>query len=174
MSLANAASGKLNWAKVIGTLKLSGKTAAQLSAFKKRNDEARRQLFELKAQETSVDFEHYRSVLKNSSVVDKIEQSFKAYKPATLDSSKQLSTIEAFESQAISNAKETEEMVANELKALQETLKNIESARPFDQLTVDELAKARPEIDAKVEEMVKKGRWDVPGYKEKFGDLTVM
>lgn len=174
MSLANPASSKLNWAKVISTLKLSGKTAAQLSAFKKRNDEARRQLFELKAQETSVDFEYYRSVLKNSAVVDKIEQSFKAYKPATLDASKQLSTIEAFESQAVSNAKETEELVASELKALQETLKNIESARPFDQLTVDELAKARPEIDAKVEEMVKKGKWEVPGYKEKFGDLTVM
>lgn len=174
MSLANAASSKLNWAKVIATLKLSGKTATQLSAFKKRNDEARRQLFELQAQETSVDFEHYRSTLKNSSVVDKIEQSFKSYKPVTLNASKQLSTIEAFESQALLNAKETEQLVASELKALQETLKNIESARPFDQLTVDELVKAKPEIDAKVEEMVKKGKWEVPGYKEKFGDLTVM
>lgn len=174
MSLANAASGKLNWAKVIATLKLSGKTAAQLTAFKKRNDEARRQLFELKAQETSVDFDHYRSVLKNSSVVDKIEQSFSSYKPVALDASKQLSTIEAFEKQALANAKETEQLVASELSALQETLKNIESARPFDQLTVDELVKARPEIDAKVEEMVKKGKWEVPGYKEKFGDLTVM
>lgn len=174
MSLANPAASKLNWAKVISTLKLTGKTATQLSGFKKRNDEARRQLFELQSQETAVDFEYYRSTLKNSAVVDKIEQSFKGYKPVTLDASKQLSTIEAFESQAISNAKETEELVASELKSLQETLKNIESARPFDELTVDELVKAKPEIDAKVEEMVKKGRWDVPGYKEKFGDLTVM
>lgn len=174
MSLSNPAASKLNWAKVINTLKLTGKTATQLSGFKKRNDEARRQLFELQSQATSVDFEHYRSVLKNKAVVDKIEQSFKAYTPVSLDASKQLSIIKAFESQAISNAKETEELVASELKSLQETLKNIESARPFDELTVDELAKAKPEIDSKVEEMVKKGRWDVPGYKEKFGDLTVM
>ncbi|QLG74706.1 hypothetical protein HG535_0H00310 [Zygotorulaspora mrakii] len=174
MSLSNAAASKLNWAKVIATLKLTGKTSAQLSAFKKRNDEARRQLYELESQETSVDFEHFRSALKNRAVVDQIEQSFKSYKPVSLDASKQLSVIKAFETQAFSNAKETEQLVASELKALQETLKNIESARPFDELTVDELAKAKPEIDAKVEEMVKRGKWDVPGYKEKFGDLTVM
>lgn len=174
MSLAKSASNKLDWAKVISSLKITGKTATQLSSFKKRNDEARRKLFELQSQPTTVDFEHYRSTLKNTEVVEKIEKFFKSYKPVTVNVSKQLSTIEAFESQALSNAKETEQVVAQELKDLQETLKNIESARPFDELSVDELAKARPEIDAKVEEMVKKGRWEVPGYKEKFGDLTVM
>lgn len=174
MSLAKAASGKLDWAKVISTLKLTGKTATQLSSFKKRNDEARRKLFELEAQPTTVDFSHYRGVLKNTVVVDKIETFYKSYKPVNIDTTKQLSTIEVFEEQAMSNAKETEQLVARELADLQATLKNIESARPFDELTVDELAEAKPEIDAKVEEMVKKGRWDVPGYKEKFGDLTVM
>ncbi|QEU61454.1 Atp7 [Kluyveromyces lactis] len=174
MSLAKSAANKLDWAKVISSLKLTGKTATQLSSFKKRNDEARRQLLELQNQPTSVDFSHYRSVLKNTEVVDKIEQFYKSYKPVSVDVSKQLSTIEAFESQAIENAVETEKLVSQELKDLKETLNNIESARPFDQLTVDELTKARPEIDAKVEEMVKKGRWDVPGYKEKFGDLTIM
>ncbi|SCV02355.1 LANO_0F17128g1_1 [Lachancea nothofagi CBS 11611] len=174
MSVAKSASTKLNWASVISSLKLTGKTATQLSSFKKRNDEARRKLLELQSQPTSVDFSQFRSVLKNSEVVDKIESFYKSYKPVTVDVKKQLSTIEAFESQALENARETEKFVAQELKDLSDTLKNIESARPFDQLTVEELAKARPDIDAKVEEMVKKGRWEVPGYKEKFGDLTVM
>ncbi|KAM3164132.1 ATP synthase subunit d, mitochondrial [Lachancea thermotolerans] len=174
MSIAKSAANKLDWASVISSLKLTGKTATQLTSFKKRNDEARRKLLELQAQPTAVDFSHYRSVLKNSEVVDKIESFYKSYKPVTVDVKKQLSTIEAFESQALENAKETEKFVAQELKDLSDTLKNIESARPFDQLTVEELAKARPDIDAKVEEMVKKGRWEVPGYKEKFGDLTVM
>ncbi|SCW00857.1 LAFE_0C13542g1_1 [Lachancea fermentati] len=174
MSLAKSAANKLDWAKVISSLKLTGHTATQLSAFKKRNDEARRKLFELQSQPTQVDFDHYRSVLKNTEVIDKIESFVKSYKAVTVDVSKQLSTISAFESQALDNAKETEKVVAQELKDLKATLKNIESARPFDELTVDELSKARPDIDAKVEEMVKKGRWEVPGYKEKFGDLTVM
>ncbi|SCU95742.1 LAMI_0F03576g1_1 [Lachancea mirantina] len=174
MSLAKSAANKLDWAKVISSLKLTGKTATQLTSFKKRNDEVRRKLFELQSQSTEVDFAHYRSVLKNSDVVNQIETHFKSYKPVTVDVSKQLSTIEAFESQALENAKETETVVAQELKDLQATLQNIESARPFDELTVDDLSKARPDIDAKVEEMVKKGKWEVPGYKEKFGDLTVM
>ncbi|AAS51131.1 ACL097Cp [Eremothecium gossypii ATCC 10895] len=174
MSLARSAANKLDWAKVIASLKLTGKTAAQLTQFKKRNDEARRRLFELESQPAEVDFAHYRAVLKNTAVVDQIEASCRAYRPVTVDVSKQISSLEAFEAQAVRDAQETEAVVGRELKALKETLANIEAARPFDELTVDELAAARPEIDTKVAEMVKRGKWEVPGYKEKFGDLTVM
>lgn len=174
MSLARSAANKLDWAKVITSLKITGKTAADLSSFKKRNDEARRQLLELQQQATTVEFDQYRSVLKNSQIVDKIQSFYQSYQPVTIDASKQISTIESFESHALANAKETEQLVANELSTLKETLQNIENARPFDELTVDELIKAKPEIDQKVEEMVKKGKWEVPGYTEKFGSLNVM
>lgn len=174
MSLARSAANKLDWAKVISSLKITGKTAAQLSNFKRRNDEARRILFELEQQPDTVDFDYYRSKLNNKAIVDKIESYYKSYKPVTIDASKQIKTIEAFETHAMANAKETESLVASELAALNETLKNIQSAKPFDELTVDELVKARPDIDAKVEEMVKKGKWEVPGYHEKFGSLNIM
>ncbi|CCD23686.1 F1F0 ATP synthase subunit d NDAI_0C00250 [Naumovozyma dairenensis CBS 421] len=174
MSLSKSAANKLDWAKVITSLKLSGSTATQLSNFKKRNDEARRQLLELQSKPTTVDFNHYRSILQNSEIVDKIESFYKSYTPVTLDIKSQLNSLSKFENHAMENAKETESMVASELKALDETLQNIQNARPFDQLTVDELVQAKPEIDEKVEKMVKTGQWDVPGYKEKFGDLTIM
>lgn len=174
LSRTAAAANKLDWAKVISSLRLTGKTAAQLSAFKKRNDEARRQLFELEQQSAAVDFAHYRSVLSNREVVDKIEQYVKAYKPVTVDTAKQLGAIESFEQLAMENAKETEKIVADELKALKETLSNIESARPFDQLTVDELVKAKPEIDERVAELVKNGKWEIPSYYQKFGNMSVM
>lgn len=66
-------------------------------------------------------------------------------------------------------AKATEDKIASELKALKSTLDNIQSARPFDQLTTTDMINARPEIRKTVEEMVKKGKWTVPGYEEKFG-----
>lgn len=52
-----------------------------------------------------------------------------------------------------------------ELKDLAATLKNIEEARPFEELTVDEVAAAEKSIDEKTAELVSKGRWMVPGYK---------
>ncbi|CAL9730230.1 ATP synthase subunit d, mitochondrial [Monosporozyma unispora] len=174
MSLAKSAANKLDWAKVISSLKITGTTAQQLSGFKKRNDEARRKLLELEQQPLTVDFEQYRSVLKNKEIVGKIETLFKEYKPVKIDTQSQLKTIESFEQHAIANAKETEVMIAKELSTLKETLNQIEKARPFDQLTVEELVKAKPEIDAKVVEMVKKGKWEVPGYDEKFGSLNAM
>ncbi|CCH59910.1 hypothetical protein TBLA_0C00950 [Henningerozyma blattae CBS 6284] len=174
MPLVKSAATKLEWAKVMTQLKLTGRTASELSSFKKRNEEARRKLLELQTKSTEVDFDFYRSALKNKQIVDQIQKSFQQYKPVKINTSEQLSTIAEFEKQALQSAKETEQVVARELADLSATLKNIEAARPFDQLTVDELVKAKPEIDAKVEEMVKKGKWDVPGYKEKFGDLTVM
>lgn len=58
-----------------------------------------------------------------------------------------------------------------ELKDLKETLSNIEGARPFDQLTTTDVINARPEVAKTIEEMLKKGKWSLPGYDEKFGSM---
>ena len=91
---------------------------------------------QLSQQPTTVDFEHYRNILNNTQVVDEIEGQFKAFKPATYDVGRQLKAIEAFETQAVKSAEETKGKVDGELKELEKTLKNIEEARPFDDLTV--------------------------------------
>lgn len=83
-----------------------------------------------------VDFNHYRSVLQNRAVVDKIENAIKNFKPATYDVGRQLRAIEAFEQQAVKNAEETKGVIDRELGDLEKTLKNIETARPFEDLTV--------------------------------------
>ena len=74
--------------------------------------------------------------MKNQAVVDEIEKHFSTFKPATYDVGRQIKAIEAFESQAIKNAEETKGRVDLELKDLEKTLKNIEEARPFEDLTV--------------------------------------
>lgn len=91
---------------------------------------------QLSEQATTVDFAQYRSVLKNQAVVDEIEKRFKEFKPATYDVARQLKAIDAFEVEAVKNAQATKEKVDLELKDLEATLKNIETARPFDELTV--------------------------------------
>ncbi|RKU43608.1 ATP synthase d subunit [Coniochaeta pulveracea] len=171
---ARSAALKLDWAKVTTSLGLRGQTASSLQAFKKRNDDARRKVQVLSEQPQTVDFSHYRSILKNQAVIDEIEKRFTAFKPATYDVSRQLKAIEAFEVEAVKNAEATKHKVDLELKDLEKTLKNIEEARPFEDLTVDEIAAAEPSIDEKTSKLVSKGRWSVPGYKEKFGDLSVL
>lgn len=116
----------------------------------------------------------YRSILKNQSIVDDIEASYKNFKPTTIDLASQLKGIEAFEAQAIKNAQDTKVQVDAQLRELAKTLENIEGARPFDELTVEDIATARPDIDTRTAELVSRGRWSVPGYKEKFGDLSVL
>lgn len=90
----------------------------------------------LSQQSSTVDFAHYRSILKNQAVVNEIEKHFSTFKPATYDVARQIKAIEAFEAQAIKNAEETKGRVDMELKDLEKTLKNIETARPFEDLTV--------------------------------------
>lgn len=75
-------------------------------------------------------------MLKNQAIVDEIEQHFKNFKPVTYDVNRQLKAIEAFEAQAVKNAEETKGKVEMELESLSQTLDNIESARPFEDLTV--------------------------------------
>jgi hypothetical protein len=90
----------------------------------------------LSDQPQNVDFSFYRSQLKNSAVIDEIERSFKQYKPATYDVERQVKAIESFETQAVKSAEETKSVVDQELKDLDKTLRNIEDARPFEDLTV--------------------------------------
>lgn len=58
------------------------------------------------------------------------------FKPKTYDVSRQIKAIEAFEAQAVKSAEETSKVVESELKDLDKTLRNIEEARPFEDLTV--------------------------------------
>ncbi|KAL0260292.1 ATP synthase d subunit [Diplodia seriata] len=174
MAVGRSAALKLDWTKLGTQLNLRGATASSLAAFKKRNDDARRKVQVLSEQPTTVDFARYRSVLKNQAIVDQIEKEFNAFKPATYDVQRQIKSIEAFEAQAVKSAEETKGAVDVELRELEKTLKNIEEARPFEDLTVDEVAAARPDVDKRTEQLVSKGRWAVPGYKEKFGDLSIL
>ncbi|MCJ1374125.1 ATP synthase d subunit [Loxospora ochrophaea] len=174
MAVGRSAALKIDWSKLSSSLGLKGGTAASLAAFKKRNDDARRKVQVLSETPQTVDFAHYRSILKNQAVVDEIENHFKNFKPATYDLGKQLRAIEAFEAQAVKQAEETKGVVDKELGDLEKTLTNIETARPFEDLTVDEVAEARPDIDERTSQLVKKGRWMPPGYKEKFGDLSIL
>lgn len=174
MAVGRSAALKLDWTKLGTQLGLKGSTANALAAFKKRNDDARRKVTVLSEQPQTVDFAHYRGILKNTAVVDEIERSFNGFKPATYDVGRQIKAIDAFEAQAIKSAEETKGVVDKELRDLEKTLKNIEEARPFEDLTVDEVAAARPDIDERTAQLVSKGRWAVPGYKEKFGDLSVL
>ena len=131
-----SAATKIEWAKISTQLGLRGQTAAALNAFKKRNDDARRKVNLLSNTPQTVDFQHYRNTLGNTAVVDEIEQHFKSFKPATYDVNRQLKAIDAFEVQAVKSAEETKRRVDGELKDLERTLTNIETARPFEDLTV--------------------------------------
>jgi F-type H+-transporting ATPase subunit d len=84
----------------------------------------------------TVDFQHFRNTLKNTTVIDEIEQHFKQFKPATYDVNRQLKAIDSFEAQAVKSAEETKGRVDAELRDLDKTLENIETARPFEDLTV--------------------------------------
>jgi hypothetical protein len=90
----------------------------------------------LSDQPQTVDFSYYRSILKNQAIVDDIEKQFNAFKPQTYDVGRQIKAIEAFEAQAVQSAEQTKSVVDKELSDLQKTLKNIEEARPFADLTV--------------------------------------
>lgn len=63
----------------------------------------------------------------------------------------------------MATAEETTVRINEELKELQETLNNIEQARSFDDLTVEDVGEAHPHLRQTVDTMMKKGKWTVPG-----------
>lgn len=101
MASLRAAAKQIDWSKL--STSLPQETAASLQAFRKRNDEAKRVLFELKEQATTVDFAHYRKLLKNQGIVDQAEKAVQGFKPVAYNLDAQLKAIDQFESKAVSN-----------------------------------------------------------------------
>ncbi|KAJ3057195.1 ATP synthase d subunit [Rhizophlyctis rosea] len=168
-----SAAQRIDWAGVAS--KLRPETASAINAFRRRHQELAKTVADLREAETTVNFEQYRKVLKNAKVITEAEAALKRFTPATVDLSQQLRIIEEQEKKAIAAAETTRQQVAGELGELQQMLKNIETARPVDQLTVDDVCNAVPnqEIDRTVIKMAKRGQWVVPGYYEKFGEFIV-
>jgi F-type H+-transporting ATPase subunit d len=131
-----SAAMKIDWANLGTKLGLRGSTANALANFKKRNDDARRRVQQLSDLPQTVDFASYRSILKNQDVIADIEKQVSGFAPKKYDVQRQIKAIEAFEAQALKSAEETKGKVDAELKDLEATLKNIETARPFEDLTV--------------------------------------
>ncbi|KAJ3183456.1 ATP synthase d subunit [Geranomyces variabilis] len=162
---------RIDWS-ALGT-KLKPETVAAVNAFRRRHTELTKTVADLREQSATIDFAHYQKVLKNKAVVNDAEKAFKAFKPATYDLSEQIRAIEGQQQKAVAAAQKTAKKVNVEVDELKVLLKNIETARPVDQLTVEDVAKAYPELDKTVEKMAKRGQWKVPGYYERFGDFIV-
>lgn len=164
----------INWPVISSVLSKHTEVTKSLGSFRKGYEEAERQLSQLKEADRPIDFEHYRRILKNKDIVDKLEKAAKTQKIVKVDLADQLKTISAFETKAVASAelyvKETEANLAD----LSETVKNIDQARPVTQLTVDDVVKAKPEVVKKTEEMVKQGKFTVDGYDEKFPSLSLL
>ena len=80
---------------------LSTETVASLQAFRKRHADAQRIHAQFAAQPTTVDLEHYRSVLRNKAVVDEAEKILRDFKPVTYDVNSHIKAIETFEAKAV-------------------------------------------------------------------------
>ena len=73
----------------------------------------------------------------------------------------------------MSEALETQAKIESEMVELKEFLNNIETARPFEQISVDDLEKASPDSDKVIATMVKRGQFRIPGYFEQFGEFKI-
>ncbi|KAJ1673336.1 ATP synthase d subunit [Spiromyces aspiralis] len=102
-----------------------------------------------------------------------MEKAYKAQKIVKVDLESQLKAISAFEAKAVATAESYVKDIDTKLVDLRETIENIEKARPIEQLTVNDIIQAKPEIVEEVEALIKEGKFTVPGYEGKFPNLAV-
>jgi len=133
---SRSAVAKIDWPRLATALSLTPSTTSALTNFRKRNVDAHTKRNHLRSSRTEVDFSYYRSVLKNTSVIDQIEKAAKAFKPITYDVSVILKGIETFEAEALKNAEQTEKKISEQLVDLDETIRHIDQARKPDDLSV--------------------------------------
>ena len=64
-------------------------------------------------------------------------------------------------------AEKTASKVGVELIELNELLNNIETARPIDDLTVEDVVRAKPELLGKTQKMIERQQYGLPVYLDK-------
>ncbi|KAL7424214.1 ATP synthase d subunit [Cryptotrichosporon argae] len=171
---ARGASAAVDWSKIYTGLGLNKETITELQSFRARHTSAVNRNAAIKASIPALDLSAYKAILKDGSAVAAAERALAEFKPVDYDVSKWDGVVAAFEGKAVAAAKETVDKIKAEETSLKSTLSNIQEARPFEDLTVAEVSHARPEITKAVETMLKKGKWTVPGYREKFGEFSLM
>jgi F-type H+-transporting ATPase subunit d len=158
-------SRKLDYVKLQS--KLKPETWASVQSFRTRHAQLQKTLNELKDSSAEINFDAYK-VLKNQQVVEEAKRALSSQKILKFHSEKQLQEIEKARQAAVSLAKKTEQSIQAEMSELKVLQKDIEEARPIEELTVDDVAKAYPSLDKTVEKMALRGQWRVPGYYEKY------
>ncbi|KAJ1499107.1 ATP synthase d subunit [Coelomomyces lativittatus] len=164
----------LDLAKLAAALKLKQETTQALNAFRKRHEELLRMVGELQESRQSIDFQSYRSILKNQKIVDEAESVFKNYVPSAFPLEAQFKVIQAFQTISLEKAAETERQLQEQLKDLNETLKNIKEARPVEELSMEDIVQAVPSIDATVTQRSKNHDWIHKDFEKKFGDFSLL
>ena len=151
-------------------MQLSKETLQKVALFKGKHLQLKKELQELK-EFKKLNTSAYS--LQNTELLKKAQFQLDGFKPLKLDLEPTLKSIESAKKQHLKLANETLAKIQKEQQELKELLVNIENAKSIDQLTVDDIALAYPELDKTVEKMTKRGQWRVPGYYEKFGEFSI-
>ena len=137
-----------DWTKIYTGLGLGKETTSQLQAFRARHTSALNKNAALKTGATTIDLDHYKSILKDQSAVTAAEKVLREFKAVDYDVAKWDQAVDSFQGKAVAAAKETLAKIETEEKSLKETLSNISEARPFEDLTVSSaLACFNPRVD---------------------------
>jgi len=71
-------------------------------------------------------------------------------------------------------AEKTAQKVGVEIQELNQLLQNIETARPIDDLTVEDVVRAKPELLGKVQKMLERQQYGLPAYLDKYVFSTML
>ncbi|KAK1925063.1 hypothetical protein DB88DRAFT_487778 [Papiliotrema laurentii] len=171
---SRSAAAAVDWTKIYTQLGLGKETLHALQSFRARHTSAVNRNAALKASTPQIDLSHYRNILKDTTAIAQAEKVLAEFKAVDYDVKKWDEAVASFESKAVTAAKETVTKIASEETSLNETLSNIKDARPFEDLTIHDISKARPDVQKTVDTMLQKGKWSVPGYRERFGEIALM
>lgn len=96
-----SAAAKINWTKLRLCYGLNAATVSSLSEFQKRNSDAWTKVRALQEQVQNIDFNHYRSILKNHTILNEVEKDMKTFKPLKWNTDAQIKIINLFEEKAV-------------------------------------------------------------------------
>lgn len=114
-----------------------------------------------------LDFNRYRDLLQNKSIVDELEKKRSSYKPQSYNVDEIIDLTYQFETIALRESDDAEDAILSEVYLCDQAIEDIKTARPVEDLHHDDVLNADPKLEDIVVTRIKRGEYHVPGYDEK-------
>ncbi|PJF16573.1 hypothetical protein PSACC_03574 [Paramicrosporidium saccamoebae] len=159
--------GSVDWTRVLS--RCNPQVRKGVMDLRAHHEDLRRQIADAKSSVPKLDFDYYKSKLPSKeygTMLSEMEGKVKGFQPTKTDYSDKLKVLENEKQTQLQEASAFLNKLEGDVQALKAQLDKLRSAKPVEQMTVDDVYELNPEYKEKIYTAIKNDNWATEEEKD--------